>query len=162
MRNFAATAALLAPPAHSKTIRARKATERALRDCRAMRSNSALALGLPPAHASSAVHDETPCLTIERLPSICNLLVTQETSLLLISLMGGNRVHSYPGVILRSALKSSIRGEVNKKHFTLGRIFVDFQPRLLSSRICPRFGLQRLGMLRTTAQRLWVFSLRFS
>ena len=46
VRNFAATAALLAPPAHSRTIRARKATERALRDCRAMRSNSALCPGL--------------------------------------------------------------------------------------------------------------------
>jgi hypothetical protein len=40
VRNFAATAALLAPPAHSRTIRARKATDRALRDCLAMRSNS--------------------------------------------------------------------------------------------------------------------------
>jgi hypothetical protein len=40
VRNFAATAALLAPPAHSRTIRARKAADRALRDCRAMRSNA--------------------------------------------------------------------------------------------------------------------------
>jgi hypothetical protein len=47
--------------------------------------------------------------------------------------------------------KSSIRGEVNKKHFTFCRIFVDFQPRLLSSRICSCFPLQRLGTLRTTA-----------
>jgi hypothetical protein len=49
-------------------------------------------------------------------------------------------------------LKSSIRGEVNKKQrFTFGRIFVDFQPRMYSSRICSRFPLQRLGTLRTTA-----------
>src|ERR1700678_519958 len=41
VRNFAATAALLAPATHSSTIRARKATDRALRDCLAIRSNSA-------------------------------------------------------------------------------------------------------------------------
>lgn len=46
VRNFAGTAALLAPPARSKTIRARKAADRALRDCRAIRSNSALRTGL--------------------------------------------------------------------------------------------------------------------
>jgi hypothetical protein len=28
-------------------------------------------------------------------------------------------------------LKCSIRGEVNKKHFAFGRIFVDFQPSLV-------------------------------
>src|SRR5580704_1874092 len=39
--------------------------------------------------------------------------------------------------------KSSIRGEVNKKHFTFGRIFADFQPRLLWSRICSRFPLRK-------------------
>ena len=46
VRNFAATAALLAPSAHSKTMRARNAADLALRDCRAMRSNSTLCAGL--------------------------------------------------------------------------------------------------------------------
>jgi hypothetical protein len=38
-----------------------------------------------------------------------------------------------------------------QKHLTFGWIFENFQPCLLSSRICSRFPLQRLGMLRTTA-----------
>ena len=40
--------------------------------------------------------------------------------------------------------KSSIRGEVNKKHFTFGRIFVDFSP-LGIEQDCSRIPLQRLG-----------------
>jgi hypothetical protein len=46
MRSFAATAALLAPLEHSRMIRARNATDRALRGCRVMRSNSAFCPGL--------------------------------------------------------------------------------------------------------------------
>ena len=68
--------------------------------------------------------------------------------------VGGDLLHTMAESRLsrvRTELQSSIRGEVNKKHFTFGRIFVDFQPRLLSSRICSRFPLQRLGTLRTTA-----------
>ena len=80
VRNFAATAALLAPPAHSRTIRARKATERRCETAALCAPTRHLVLGLPPAHASSAVHDEAPCRTIERAASICNLLMTQETS----------------------------------------------------------------------------------
>jgi hypothetical protein len=42
------TGALLAPPAHSRTMRARKVTDRALRDCVAMRSSSARCALLKP------------------------------------------------------------------------------------------------------------------
>ncbi len=79
VRNFAATAALLAPPAHSKTIRRGRPPNERCETAALCAPTRLFALSLPPAHASSAVHDETPCLTIERLPSICNLLVTQET-----------------------------------------------------------------------------------
>jgi hypothetical protein len=40
VRNFAALAVLLAPAPHSNTIRARKATDRTLRDCLAIGLNS--------------------------------------------------------------------------------------------------------------------------
>ena len=80
VRNFAATAALLDPLAHSRTILARNDTDRALRDCRAIRSNSTLCAGSQPAHASSGVHEESPYPTIKRLLYICNIFMTQETS----------------------------------------------------------------------------------
>src|SRR5258705_10270774 len=69
VRNFAATAALLAPPAHSRTIRARKATERALRDCRAMRSNSTFCNALT---SNSCFLSEIVDLTVwaRRCPSL--------------------------------------------------------------------------------------------
>jgi hypothetical protein len=79
VRNFAATAALLAPPAHSRTIRARKATDRALRDGLAMHSNSARCAWFTDNSRFFGRLRRGSLPTLDSLSRICDLFMTQET-----------------------------------------------------------------------------------
>jgi hypothetical protein len=73
VRSFVATAALLRSPAHSRTIRARKAIDRALRDCLARRASSALCAGLARSRffgrprRGSIPHRRTPSDTVQAI-----------------------------------------------------------------------------------------------